>query len=104
MEWVWGLLAAIAVLWPGRLSGALDGVPLDGLAEAIVIGVVLPALCWFHPRVLRKDARARLDRRAAGLEGVHRGNAGAGRLVRQDRAVGTTLRQGCDGRAARLGH
>ena len=50
---VWGVLAAVALLWPSRLNGPLDGVPLDGIAEAIVIGVVLPALCWFHPAFLR---------------------------------------------------
>jgi hypothetical protein len=33
--------------------------PLDGRAEAIAIGVVFPALWWFHPRFLRtRTARA----------------------------------------------
>ena len=50
--WAWGLLAAVALLWPARLSGPLDGAPLDGVAEAVVIGVVLPALLWCHHRFL----------------------------------------------------
>ena len=50
--WIWGWLAAIALLWPDRLSGLLDGVPLDRPLEAALIGVVFPALWWFHPRFL----------------------------------------------------
>ena len=50
--WIWGLLAAAAVLWPARLSGPFDGVPLDGAAEAVVVGVMMPALLWFHGRFL----------------------------------------------------
>ena len=58
-NWVWGALAAVALLWPSRLSGPFDGLPLDAVAEAIVIGIVLPALCWFHPAFLRSTfARA----------------------------------------------
>ena len=48
---IWGLLAAIALLWPDRLSGPLDG-PLDRWPEAVAIGVLFPALCVFHPRFL----------------------------------------------------
>jgi hypothetical protein len=46
------LLAAIALLWPNRISGPLDGVPLETTAEAVLVGVVFPALGWFHPRFL----------------------------------------------------
>ena len=53
MTWLWGLMAAVAILWPDRISGPFDGVPLDGLAEAALIGLVFPALWWFHPRFLR---------------------------------------------------
>ena len=49
----WAGALAIAVLWPARLSGALDGAPLDAPLEAVLIGIVLPALIWFHPRALR---------------------------------------------------
>jgi hypothetical protein len=52
MTLIWGLVAATALLWPDRLSGPLDGVPLDRGAEAILIGVVLPALWLFHGRFL----------------------------------------------------
>jgi hypothetical protein len=50
---VWGIAAAVALLWPARLSGPLDGMPLDGVVEAILVGVVFPTLLWFHPRFLR---------------------------------------------------
>ena len=42
----WTLLAAIAVLWPSRFIGPLDGAPLDGRLEAIAIGLLLPSLWW----------------------------------------------------------
>ena len=49
-RWFWGVLAAAALLWPARLSGPFDGIPLDGAAEAVAIGIVAPALLWFHSR------------------------------------------------------
>src|SRR2546430_856255 len=52
MTLVWGLLAAAAVLWPDRISGPFDGVPLDRVAEAIAAAVVFPILWWLHPRFL----------------------------------------------------
>lgn len=51
---LFGMLAAIALLWPGHLSGPLDGIPLDRAAEAILIGVLFPALCWFNPSFLAR--------------------------------------------------
>src|SRR5438067_357794 len=57
LVWLWRLLAAMALLWPARIAGPLDGVPLDRVAEAIAIGLVFPALCWFDGSFL--------DRRAA---------------------------------------
>ncbi len=53
---LWGLLAALALLWPDRIRGPFDGVPLDGVVEAIVVGVIFPALWWFHPWFLRARA------------------------------------------------
>ena len=50
--WIWGLAATAALLWPSRISGPFDGVPLDGTAEAILVGAVFPALVWLHPRFL----------------------------------------------------
>ncbi len=49
---MWGLAAAVAMLWPARISGPLDGMPLDHAAEAVTIGLLFPLLCWFHPRFL----------------------------------------------------
>jgi hypothetical protein len=43
---LWTILAALAVLWPSRFIGPLDGAPLDTATEAIVIGLVLPSLWW----------------------------------------------------------
>ncbi len=48
----WSLLAALALLWPGRALGMFDGAPLSGAAEAIGIGLVVPALWWFDRRFL----------------------------------------------------
>ena len=47
--------AAIAVLlWPGHLSGRLDGAPLDQVAEAILLGLTVPFLWWLYPGYLRR--------------------------------------------------
>lgn len=55
----WVLVAAVAVLWPARTIGPLDGMPLDSRAEAVAIGLLLPALCWLYPEYLRSwTARA----------------------------------------------
>ena len=52
------LTAAVALLWPARMIGALDGIPLDGRLEAIVIGVAVPALWWLDRGYLaRRFAR-----------------------------------------------
>ena len=55
---LWGLLAAAALLWPDRISGPFDGVPLDRVAEAVLVAGVLPALWYLHPQFLR-SSRAR---------------------------------------------
>jgi hypothetical protein len=56
---MWTLLLAAAVLWPGRVLSPLDGAPLNGQAEALVIGVVLPVLWWLDGDFLaRPVARA----------------------------------------------
>src|SRR4026207_1055806 len=52
LTWISWLILTAALLWPGRLSGPFDGAPLDGVAEAVVVGVLFPALWWFHPRFL----------------------------------------------------
>ena len=54
---MWGLLAVVALLWPARTAGLLDGLPLEStIANAVLIGVVFPSLLWFHPRFLRGRA------------------------------------------------
>src|SRR5262245_18517866 len=53
MTLAWGLLAAAALLWPDRLASSFDGIPLDGAAEAIVIGVAVPTLLCVHPAFVR---------------------------------------------------
>jgi hypothetical protein len=45
---LWTAALAAALLWPGRALSAFDGVPLDGRAEAVLVGVVVPALLWAH--------------------------------------------------------
>ena len=39
---LWAVLAVIALVWPSRFIGVLDGAPLDGRAEALLIGLALP--------------------------------------------------------------
>jgi hypothetical protein len=53
---LWAVAAAVAALWPGRLAGPLDGAPLDGPLEALVIGVMLPWLLISNARILRRPA------------------------------------------------
>ena len=55
---LWGILAAAALLWPDRISGPFDGVPLDRVTEAVLIAAIMPALWYVHPRFLR-TSRAR---------------------------------------------
>ncbi len=50
---MWRLLAIVALLWPGRVSGMLDGAPLDVVPEAVLLGLVTPVLAWLHPSFLR---------------------------------------------------
>jgi hypothetical protein len=56
MTWLWGVLAVAALLWPDRVAGVFDGVPLDRVLEAIAIGMVLPVLLVVHPRFLTRAA------------------------------------------------
>ncbi len=52
---VWPLLALVALAWPSRALGLLDGLPLNGRAEALLLGLVVPALLWFAPRILQRN-------------------------------------------------
>ena len=51
---MWRVITLVALLWPSRLSGVLDGAPLDTPVEALLFGLVVPALLWLHPAFLRK--------------------------------------------------
>jgi hypothetical protein len=53
---MWRLLVVVALLWPSRLSAKFDGIPLDDLSEALLFGLVVPALIWLDPRFLRSIA------------------------------------------------
>jgi hypothetical protein len=74
----WAALAAIAVLWPGRLAGPLDGIPLDAPLEATAIGVGLAWLLATHPRFLREAAPRAL------IVTLLLWKAGTGALIAQD--------------------
>ncbi len=52
-QFFWAILAALALYWPGRFLSPLDGLPLDGKSEALLLGLLLPMLCWLHPAALR---------------------------------------------------
>jgi hypothetical protein len=43
---LWFVALMVAVLWPSRFIGPLDGAPLDRPLEAIVLGLGLPWLFW----------------------------------------------------------
>jgi len=50
---LWGCAAIAVLLWPDHLSGPLDGVPLDRVLEAILLGLLPPFLWWLSPEYLR---------------------------------------------------
>jgi len=50
---IWGGAAIVALWWPGHLDGPLDGLPLDRVAEAILLGLTIPFLWWLQPNYLR---------------------------------------------------
>ena len=51
---LWALLGALAILWPARLTGPLDGVPLDSPLDAALLGVAFFFLIALEPRALRR--------------------------------------------------
>ncbi len=52
---LWSVALAAALFWPARALSMFDGLPLNGAAEAIVLGVAIPFLWVVHRRFL--DAR-----------------------------------------------
>jgi hypothetical protein len=53
---VWGALLILAVVWPGRLTGPLDGAPLDTPIKAVLLALVLPLLWFLAPAFLKTRA------------------------------------------------
>ena len=53
---LWFVLLMVAVLWPSRVTGPLDGAPLDRPLEAIVLGLALPWLFWLGRSVCASRA------------------------------------------------
>lgn len=51
---LWIAVALVVLLWPGRVSGVLDGMPLDTVAEALLLGLIVPVLAWLHPAFVRR--------------------------------------------------
>ena len=51
---MWFVLVLVAVLWPSRVSGPLDGPPLDTPLEALALGFAVPILAWLEPAFLRR--------------------------------------------------
>lgn len=49
---LWGTLLGVAVLWPSHALSMFDGVPLDGRAEAVLVGVAVPVLLWLRGKFL----------------------------------------------------
>jgi hypothetical protein len=52
MFW-WTAALVVALLWPSRALGLLDGAPLNGIGEAVLVGVIVPSLWWFDRGFLR---------------------------------------------------
>ena len=48
----WGVALGVALLWPARTLSMLDGLPLDGRVEAVLLGLAVPVLLWVHGRFL----------------------------------------------------
>lgn len=54
---LWVLLAAAAVLWPGRLAGPLDGIPFDQPVEVVAIALLVWAVIADRTMLRRRDVR-----------------------------------------------
>jgi hypothetical protein len=52
----WTVVLAAGLLWPARSFSMFDGIPLDGRAEAVIVGVVFPMLWWLDRSILRRPA------------------------------------------------
>lgn len=54
----WILSAFLVLWWPSHVVGPLDGAPLDTAADAVLLGLLFPTLCWLSPSFFQ-DKRAR---------------------------------------------
>lgn len=52
---LWFAALTVALLWPSHALGAFDGAPLNGIGEAVLVGIAVPALAWFHGAFLRRS-------------------------------------------------
>jgi hypothetical protein len=52
----WAGVLMAGLWWPSHALSPLDGMPLDGPVEAIVIGIAVPVLIWLHRGFLAKPA------------------------------------------------
>jgi hypothetical protein len=53
---LWTGVLALALLWPSRTLSWFGGMPLDGRVEALLVGLIVPALWWVHGRFLERRA------------------------------------------------
>src|SRR5258708_9626505 len=53
---LWSAAAVVALLWPAHTVGPLDGIPFDTRAEALLLGLALPAIWWFDRSVFDRTA------------------------------------------------
>jgi hypothetical protein len=56
MKALWTGVLALAMLWPSRTLSWFGGMPLDGRVEALLVGLIGPALWWVHGRFLERRA------------------------------------------------
>ena len=56
MKALWTGVLALALLWPSRTLSWFGGMPLDGRVEALLVGLIVPALWWVHGRFLERRA------------------------------------------------
>jgi hypothetical protein len=49
---LWSTAMIVGLLWPGRALHMFDGLPLDGVAEATLVGVAVPVLWLLAPQFL----------------------------------------------------
>jgi len=53
---LWSTGAVVALAWPARTIGLLDGIPFDTRVEAVLLGLAVPALWWFDRSVFDRSA------------------------------------------------